>query len=85
MLDIHVRRKHDLKDKLLPSASGQNLHHGHGRSVVDSAAADKGGQERENALMQLEAGNEQLFIPYSQLLPDMLCFLKCYLLNSSLG
>ena len=53
--------------------------------MVDLTAADEGSQEREDALTQLEAGDEQPFTPYSQLLPDTLCFLECYLVNSSSG
>lgn len=78
-----VRKKHDLKNKLSPSASDQSLHHRHEGSVVDLTAAAEGGQERVDAPTQLEAGDEQPFTPYSQLLPDTLCFLECYLVNSS--
>lgn len=63
---LKVRGKCDLKDELLPSLRGWSLHHGHGGSVVDSAVAGEGGQEREDALFQLEARNKQSFTPYSQ-------------------
>jgi len=53
--------------------------------VVDMTAAAEGDQERQDAPTQLEAGDEQPFTPYSQLLPGTLFFLECYLVNSSSG
>lgn len=63
---LQVSGKCDLKDELLPLVSGWSWHHGHGGSVVDSAVASEGGQEREDALFQLEGRNKQSFTPYSQ-------------------
>lgn len=72
-----------MKDKLSPSAHDQSLHHKNGGIEVDLTAAAEGGQEKVDTLTRLEAGDDQPFTPYRQLLPDMLCFLKCYLVNLS--
>lgn len=63
---LQVSGKCDLQDKLLPSVSGWSSHHGHGGSVVDSAVPSEGGQERQDALFQLEARNKQSFTVASQ-------------------